>query len=251
MKSLISIRSVSTILLSLLAWFLVGCSLRTLATEVAPRKIERSCNQNNSEGIVIAVVNLGWHTGLLVPSKPALNYNFGALPEFANSSLVEIGWGDRDFYRASGYSIWLGLRALFFSGGSVLHVVGLSLPQAESHVARSETVLVELSAEGFGNLMNFFENALVLENNQTPKSLSQSLYGTGHFYRSNGDFSLDYTCNSWTAEALKNAGCPLQGRIRRASTLIDRLEGLGPADDNEDDKGEEASSHPAPISSGD
>jgi hypothetical protein len=58
------------------------------------------------------------------------------------------------------------------------------------------------------------------EGHATP--LGIALYGSGHFYRADGAFSYNRTCNSWTIELLQAAGCNV-AFTRYASSVMKQL----------------------------
>ena len=213
------------------ALFLVlsqSCSLESIASGgVTPSYVKRSCTK--TEGAAggtkhIFVVNIGWHTGLMLLSTEAGEL---PLPEFRTNSHVEIGWGDGDFYRASGYSYWKGFRALFFPGEAVIHSAGFQ-DDAENYFRQSEVIELAIAPDRYQALMKLVEGSLLYDENHQPIAVGRSLYGNGHFYRAAGHTGVCRTCNTWNAEALRTAGCDVAANLVRSSSLMRELRKLPP-----------------------
>ena len=99
----------------------------------------------------IWVVSHGWHTGIVVRRQDVPDGLWPQLRDFAGSELVEVGWGERDFYMAPAGTSGMALRAAFRPGSSVLHVAGFSGPVERQFPAR-EIVEITLSRRGFEQL---------------------------------------------------------------------------------------------------
>ncbi len=158
--------------------------------------------------VTVDVVRYGWHSGLVIRRDRIPG---GAWPEherFRAARFLEVGWGDRAFYQSPDAGIALALEASFASGGSVLHVTGLERPLAE-HFAGAQITTVELSAGGAEALARFVSRAYARDPSGAPIDLGPGLYPGSRFYAATGRYSLFYTCNTWIAEALRAAGCPI------------------------------------------
>ena len=151
------------------------------------------------------VVDHGWHTAIVVRRgdvDPAVWPEVGDVPEAA---LVEVAWGDRDFYMAKDPTGWLAIKAAFFTSGSVLHVVGFS----ESTLAglpASAVVELRVSRGGFDAMTRFFHDEYQRSGEGRPVRLEHGLYGASWFYAARSRYHLFNTCNTWVARALQRAG---------------------------------------------
>jgi uncharacterized protein (TIGR02117 family) len=158
--------------------------------------------------VTVHVVRYGWHSGLVIRRDQIPT---GVWPEHARlpaARFLEVGWGDRAFYRLPDAGIALALEAAFASEGSVLHVTGLDRPPAE-HFAHAEITEVDLSAGGLEALSRFISRTYARDASGAPIDLGPGLYPGSRFYAATGRYSLFYTCNSWIAEALRAGGCPI------------------------------------------
>ncbi|WP_434559373.1 DUF2459 domain-containing protein [Pseudomonas sp. R1-6] len=154
------------------------------------------------------VVNHGLHTGLAI-ARPDLLQVLPALAEdFGDGDFVEFGWGDEDFYRAPHATLSLALRALFGSTATVLHAVKID-GDPRRRFAVSEVIEVRVTEDGYRRLLAFVAGTFTHSATGTLTVLGPGLYGDSRFYRSEGSYSLFYTCNAWVAEALAASSCPM------------------------------------------
>lgn len=154
------------------------------------------------------VVNHGWHTGIVVRRQDVPGGLWPQLRDFADSELVEVGWGDRDFYMAPAGTSGMTLKAALRPGPSVLHVVGFSGP-VEHYFAAGEIVELKLSAPGFARLAAFVGDAYAKDEAGAVVRLGPGQYPNSRFYLARETYHALKTCNTWTAKALRAAGCPI------------------------------------------
>ncbi len=206
---------------------LTGCSLQSVAGSGAAGFHEIACLSPKSSPSLrpIFVVNQGWHSGIVLSRDDLGSSLRDSLPETQTSEWLEFGWGDRDFYLSSGYSYWQAFRAAFFSSATVLQVSGLpTLPH--DFFKHSEVFQIVLTEEGIASLNQTIESTLVRDEKGRLKRVAKSLYGDGSFYEAVGDFSFLHTCNSWTSEALAQAGCSITPGLLRSSSVSSELRAL-------------------------
>lgn len=209
------------------AIFLLGlsaCSFGPLARGNRPGYYEIACSSVGESGATsyIYVINLGWHTGIAISALDLDPKLAPLIEEDQQSPWLEFGWGDRDFYLSSGYSYWLAFRAAFFSTASALQIARFSQPP-RLFFQDSLVIRVQISRSGSQALSTKILETLLLDSNGRAKRIAPSLYGSGGFYNATGKFSLFYTCNSWAAEMLHAAGCPIEPNLLRASSISQQL----------------------------
>lgn len=168
------------------------------------------------------VVDQGWHTGLVVAGsdldESLRNLLWGPTPPL----WIEFGWGDEDFYLASGYSVWLAFKAAFFSSGSVLQAAGFS-ESPEQFFRNSNLFKLRVQSRSLATLNDKIKSTIYVGADGVPVKLEQSLYGHGNFYKATGNFSLFNTCNSWSSAILAAMECPVESGATRASTISNQL----------------------------
>ena len=115
---------------------------------------DRSPPRGDEPALTIWVLDHGWHTAVVVRRSDVDRARWPELDDFSDATLVEVAWGDREFYLAKSPTPWLAMRAAFVTSGSVLHVVGFTAPAADSF-AGSAAVAIRLSRRSFDALADF------------------------------------------------------------------------------------------------
>lgn len=158
-------------------------------------------------------INNGYHVEFCLPASSAPQAFLKQL-EAAGSGTVErnwylcFGWGDRKFYPQTPFLEDLSLPLIFPSlflptKGALRVVIFPGQIQGEAVTAwkadRSETE----------RLYQYIADNLVYRNGgflRIPPDEVNEVYGDSLFLHAKGSYSLFYTCNNWTASALKEAG---------------------------------------------
>lgn len=166
------------------------------------------------------VVSHGWHTGLVLRAADVPAEAWPARADFDDARYFEIGWGDRDFYRASEPGAWLALKAVLWPRPGVLHVVALT-GAFDRGLPGTEIVAVDVSPPGFQRLLARLRDSHALDRQGRPVPLGPGLYGQSRFYASNERFHAFKTCNLWVATLLQTAGVPVS--LAQALTAADLM----------------------------
>ncbi len=156
----------------------------------------------------IFVINQGWHSGIVFHKMDIPDSLWPVAGDFPAAQYIEVGWGDADFYQSPENTIWLGVKALFWPTGTVLHVAGLPRPPRDYFVGY-QIVEIELSETGFRQLCRFVQNSYARDDSGQVVPLGQGLYGDSRFYKARGKYLFANTCNNWIARGLRAAGCPV------------------------------------------
>jgi uncharacterized protein (TIGR02117 family) len=157
---------------------------------------------------VYVVNHNDWHTGIVVRRTDIPDDLWPEQRDFHGFNYVEVGWGDRDYYQASAPTWWITLKAAFWPSRSVLHVVGLDHPVALSFPG-SEMIEIGLSSRGAEQLAAFIHESYKRDESGRSVSAGPGRYAHSRFYPARGVFHLFKTCNTWTAHAMRAAGCPV------------------------------------------
>lgn len=162
----------------------------------------------------LIVVNNHWHTGLVM-SREMLSPTLKRLiARESTAAFVEIGWGDDGFYRSDKVTSGLAIQAVFFSKGSVLHVVPIDDDPTRFYDAyQVDLHRLSISRTGLDRLNAYLEKAFARE--RASDGSERSIYlqpggmeGSG-FYRARGRYAGWHTCNHWTADAVRSTGFPI------------------------------------------
>jgi uncharacterized protein (TIGR02117 family) len=151
----------------------------------------------------IFVLNHGWHSGIVLKTKDINNSILRLDSNLDNYQYLEFGWGDEAFYKNSDPSIWTTLKAGLIPTSSVLHVRALSIYDLNIF-SKEDIVKVTLSKTAYTKLLTFIENSFAKKDSKSI-ILSKGLYPKSFFYLSSKKYHIFYTCNVWTAEALRSA----------------------------------------------
>src|SRR5579871_6376569 len=150
----------------LIAWglcILVCGVLAALALTDLPADPDLYPPRPPDPGVEIYVVDYGLHTGIALPRAALADAGSEGLTaladvaqRFAAYDVLEIGWGEEEFYRTvptlAALHVDQALRALLLPGNrSVLHVVGLDGAIAAAY-PRATIIPVRLSVRGFRRL---------------------------------------------------------------------------------------------------
>ncbi|WP_421991463.1 DUF2459 domain-containing protein [Roseococcus sp.] len=148
----------------------------------------------------IRVVSRSWHTEIAVPAEAMGSF----AATYRGATTLMFGFGKRNFMitPARGLAEWL---AGPFAGPGIMQVTALSVPPEEAMAA---TVLtLPLDDEGLRRLTESLWDSFRLDAGGHPVHVSQ-IRGSD-FYEAARGYSLDHTCNAWTAEKLAVAGFPV------------------------------------------
>lgn len=195
--------------------FLLTTGCTTLPKPIDHRDIVQTCIGDNK----IYVINHGWHTGI---SLKASDINH-VIPElstrFPDSIYYEIGWGDTGFYQAKEITTGLTLRAMFWSSGSVLHVVGLK-ENPKDYFAKSEVKILNCDNDGYEKILEFIKDSFQKDQDGYIIPEHHGIYGDSQFYTGVGRYQLFNTCNKWTAKALNSGGYHLDPTFKLTSSSV-------------------------------
>jgi uncharacterized protein (TIGR02117 family) len=157
-------------------------------------------------GITLWVLDHGWHTGIVVRRADVDRAIWPEVDELPEGELVEVAWGDADYYMAPSPTSWMAVRAALFSRGSVLHVTALD---PATMAAVPERVQVRVTRGGFDALGRMVHQEYSQDAAGRPRRLQPADYGAGWFYAARSRYHLLNTCNTWVARALRAAGLPV------------------------------------------
>lgn len=177
----------------------------TLVLGCASPSATREPGRQDSLAYRVWVVDHGWHTAIVVRARDVDSSIWPEVDDFAGKDLVEVAWGDREFYMAERPSGWLAVKAAFFTSGSALHVAGLGAP-IESHFPASDVVELAVSRRGLDAMTRLFHDEYQRGDDGRPVRLAPGLYGASWFYAARSRYHLFNTCNTWVARALRAAG---------------------------------------------
>ncbi|MBU2569151.1 MAG: DUF2459 domain-containing protein [Gammaproteobacteria bacterium] len=157
-----------------------------------------------AEQMIVHVIDHGLHTGIVVDARTAADSVSGLAFDLNEIGFIEFGWGDRAFYQAESFSLWLAIKALFFPTESVMHVAGLR-HHPEHYFRRSDIERILLSKSQLVAMLGFINQSFVRDGQGDLINLGRGLYAYSRFYSATSSYHIFNNCNTWTMEALSEA----------------------------------------------
>lgn len=161
--------------------------------------------QGVEEKHTIYVASISWHTGIVVPAYSLPDSIWPTGHDFSNVSYLEIGWGDRDFYQDTGFSIWYAIKAIFWPTPSVLHVNPLP-ENLESYYVDTKVVKMEITGKQLKDLSRYLLEHFKLNEKGKLIPLQAGIYSDSQFFAGRTKYYFPKNSNVWAARALKRAG---------------------------------------------
>ncbi|MGF1489871.1 MAG: DUF2459 domain-containing protein [Prochloraceae cyanobacterium] len=164
-----------------------------LLLSIIPRKWQNKTSEKSCYA-TICIADNGFHTDILLPEENEnLNYKY-----------LGYGWGDRTFFmkKPERYSpiehLIITFKALFLPTPTAMRVSRYSrLP--------SRVKCVKIGERDYLELKKYIESSFKLSPNGTKILLEKEPGDRNVFYGAKGTYTALYTCNSWTAAALRKA----------------------------------------------
>ena len=163
--------------------------------------------QPGSEVNRIYVVRQGWHAGIALRREDIPPAIWPQIRDFPDVEYLEVSWGDADYYPAPDPTLGMLLKAALVPTRSVLHVHGFEGP-VEEYFPVSDIVEIALSEAGFEQLCRFIAQTYAITD-KGADGVKEGLYLNSRFYPARPTFHIFRTCNTWVAQALRTAGCPI------------------------------------------
>ncbi|NDI98804.1 TIGR02117 family protein [Flavobacterium sp. LaA7.5] len=170
-------------------------------------------NSSKSEGndVSIYIHTNGAHTDIIVPVKNnTKDWTADILFTHtkAQDSLaryIAFGWGDKEFYlntpQWSDLKAGTAFRAAFHLGTSAIHTRFYTAVQEDENCIK-----VNISTENYQRLVEYISDSFAYDAHNKVQWIAHRGYGDHDaFYDAKRKYSLFYTCNTWTNNALKAA----------------------------------------------
>ena len=175
----------------------------------------------------IYFIKQNWHTAIVLNVHEIDSILFREYSSFKEYRLIDIGWGDAEFYQYPGFDSGLAFSALFYSTPSSLRIEGINLSK-EDYFRLSEIVIeLYVSKEQFNSICNYINNTFYTDENGKTSILSKKGDGKIIFFMANGSYHLFNTCNTWLARGLNNAGIKIETDIVLTEQLFNELAKIG------------------------
>jgi uncharacterized protein (TIGR02117 family) len=185
-------------------------ALVILSSACAPVSAGRAAPDTTGRAVPdtwVAVVSHAWHTDIAVRLVDVPPGSWPDADRVPGAEIIEIGWGDRDYFTAPEETLALGVRAVLGSRGSALRVVWLDGP-IERHFPHSDVVEIPVARSDLPRLIGYVRDSYALTAEGAPIDLGPGPWPRSRYYLATGRYGLFNSSNQWTARALQSAGLP-------------------------------------------
>jgi len=158
------------------------------------------------------LLDRGWHTEFAIAADAIEGDLAAFVPRFPGAHVLLFGYGKRSFMTAT-VERFQELLIGPFPGDGVVQVTAISVSPGPPAIG------IALHAAKLRALTDFIWSTVDRDETGGPRLLGAR--DGAVFYASPRRYSLDYTCNTWSAEALARAGLPVTvNGVRVVSTLL-------------------------------
>jgi uncharacterized protein (TIGR02117 family) len=175
----------------------------------------------------IYFIKQNWHTAIVLNTQELNSSLFREYNSFSQFNLIDIGWGDEDFYQYPGFDLNLAVKALFYATPSTLRVEGINLTKEEYFKLSEVVIELDVTDEQFKDICDFINNTFYIDVEGNTSILNIKAGGKIIFYKSNGSYHLFNTCNTWLARALRKSGIDIEDNILLTEQLFNELARIG------------------------
>lgn len=173
----------------------------------------------------ITLVKRSWHTDVCLRTDDAGPQVLPFTKGFDGTRFLCFGFGEQQYVLTRTHTPLDALAALFPSPAAVLMTALRGTP-AEAFGASAVTDL-DVSREGLVGLQGFLSRSVKHDALGQPVPLGAGPYPGSLFFVATGTYHALYTCNAWTADALRAAGMPLPGRPLFSGELVYDVRQMG------------------------
>jgi len=195
--------------IALLVTLLPGCATSTQATA------------SDAPATAIDVVERDWHTDVCIRTEDADARLMRLVVGYNGSHFLCFGFGDRHYLLSRERGPMTLLSALLPGAGAILLTVLRDTPAAA--FGADNVVRLGVSEQGITQLREFLANAVQTDGSGAPVGLGDGPYPGGLYFGATAQYDGFYTCNTWTADALRTAGIPIHGPVLFADGIMRQI----------------------------
>jgi hypothetical protein len=172
---------------------------------------------NGPPATTIDVVERGWHTDVCVQVQDMPDLQAWLAQDFVGATHLCFGF-KREFAMTREHSILATLSALWPGRGAILMTVLRDTPVAA--YGADKVVTLQVAEAGKARLAAYLEQSVQRDELSDPVRLGDGPYGGSLYFGATANYAGYYTCNTWTADALRSAQLPVDGTILFAGTVL-------------------------------
>ncbi len=175
----------------------------------------------------IYLIKQRWHTAVVFHKEEIDSNLFPVIKYLSNANLIDIGWGDAEFYQYPGFDSGLAWKALFYSTPSTLRVEGIYITKKQYFDVSEIVVELEINDEQLISLLNYINETIWRNSEGVYQILSTQHLNQVYFFKAYGNYHLFNTCNTWLAVGLKQIGFEIEDNIILTEQLFQEAAKVG------------------------
>ncbi|MEN7530467.1 DUF2459 domain-containing protein [Cupriavidus sp. DL-D2] len=169
----------------------------------------------------IDVVERDWHTDVCIRTVDADAQLLRVTVGYDGSNYLCFGFGDRHYLMSGERGPMTLLSALLPGEGVLLLTILRDTPAAA--FGKDNVVRLDVDAAGIQRLRAFLNRSVQTNASGAPVSLGDGPYTGGLYFGATARYAGFYTCNTWTADALREAGIPILGPVLFAEGIMRQI----------------------------
>jgi hypothetical protein len=179
----------------------------------------------------ITIVERSWHTDVCLNTADADAWVTAYARGFDGARALCFGFGERQYVVRGDHGVFTMLSAMLPSRSALLMTALRDTPAAAFGAAN--VVPLGIARQGLTGLEAFLRTATEIDDAGRPRRLASGPYiGSVYFAATATYFGL-YTCNTWTADAMRAAGLPVSDAVLFAGGVMRQARALAAAQGGE------------------
>lgn len=175
----------------------------------------------------IYFIKQNWHTAIVFNTLELDSQKFIEYNSFSEFGLIDIGWGDEEFYQYPGFDSGLAVKALFYATPSALRIEGVNLKKEEYFNLSEIVIELVVTDEQFIKICTYINETFYKNDYGGVEILSRKADEKIIFYKAVGSYHLFNTCNTWLANGIRQAGIEIEENIILTEQLFNELAKIG------------------------
>jgi hypothetical protein len=196
-------------------------AIATLVTLLSGCATSSATTPPEDPATTIDVVERDWHTDVCIRTEDADARLMRLAVGYDGSHYLCFGFGDRHYLLSHERGPMTLLSALLPGAGAILLTILRDTPAAA--FGADNVVRLGVGVQGIGRLRDFLAEAVQTDSNGTPVGLGDGPYPGGLYFGATARYAGFYTCNTWTADAVRTAGIPIHGPVLFADGVMRQI----------------------------
>jgi uncharacterized protein (TIGR02117 family) len=173
----------------------------------------------------ITIVERGWHTDVCI-ERDEVGVEFEVFAqEFPGARFLCFGFGERRYVMTRENTVLETLSALVPSQAALLLTVLRNGPAAA--FGPDNVIRIGVSDAGLAGLRSYLKESVQVDSAGRPMRLGDGPYPYSLFFAATGTYDALYTCNTWTADAMRSAGLQVDDAVIFAAGVMRQARRFG------------------------